>query len=142
MPRARSKMTANVRKLAEERDRLLREIAAIQVKVDGLELAMSVLQRGTDEQISGSPSGLIDRLKRATKDLLLELLHEVRGAGLNATTAVELAAKRDIGLVRGSAASTLSRMKAEGIVTHDGKVYRLPEYSRPQLEIHAGGKSL
>jgi hypothetical protein len=136
MPRARSKMTANVRKLAEERDKLLHEIATIQAKVDGLELAISVLQRDSDEK----PSGLIDRLKRATKEILLELLHEVRETGLNAGIAVELAAKRDYALPRGSAASTLSRMKADGVVTYDGKVYRLPEYDRPQLEIHMGGK--
>lgn len=135
MPRARSKMTANVRKLIEERDKLLREIAVIQAKVDGLEHAISVLQR-TDDQ----PHALVDRLKKATKEILLELLHEVRGTGLNASIAVELAAKRDYALPRGSAASTLSRMKADNIVTYDGKVYRLPEYDRPQLEIHVGGK--
>jgi hypothetical protein len=137
MPRARFKMTANVRKLAEERDKLLREIAVIQNKVDGLELAISVLQRDTEER----PVGLVDRLKKATKETLLELLHEVRGTGLNASTAVELAMKHEISLPRGSAASTLSRMKATGIVTYDGKVYRLPEYTRTQLELHAGGKS-
>lgn len=140
MPRARSKMTANVRKLAEERDKLLREIAAIQVKIDGLELAISVLQRGDDEPAADAPD-LMDRLKRATKGMLLEFLHEVRSTGLNATTAVELANKKGLGLVRGSAASTLSRMKAEGVVTHDGKVYRLPEYTPVLLQVHTGGKS-
>ena len=135
MPRARFKMTANVRKLVEERDKLLREIAVIQAKVDGLEHAISVLQRADDQ-----PHALVDRLKKATKEILLELLHEVRGTGLNAGIAVELAAKRDYVLPRGSAASTLSRMKADNVVTYDGKVYRLPEYDRPQLEIHVGGK--
>ena len=127
MPAPRVKMKATVKKLADERDRLLNEIAALQNKIAGLELAMAVLMRDDTQQADA------DQGKRGNaKRLLLDLLHEVRETGLNATSAVEMAAKRGAKLERGTAASNLSRMKADNVVTYDGERYRLPEFTRPK----------
>jgi hypothetical protein len=130
MPSPRMTMKANVKKLADERDRLLDQIAALQNKIAGLELAMNVLTRDDAQQTGAGPG------KRGkAKNVLLDLLREVRETGLNASLAVELADKRGIKLERGTAASNLSRMKADNVVTYDGERYRLPEFTRPKIAV-------
>jgi hypothetical protein len=119
-------MKANVRMLVEERDRLLAQIEALKHKVSGLDLAISML--GQNDEAHQGP--VQDTSKRGkAKAILLDLLKEVGTTGLNATSAVEMATRRGIKLERGTAASNLSRMKADKVVTYDGDKYRLPQFS-------------
>jgi hypothetical protein len=121
----RTKAKANVKTLIEERDKLLREMDALKNKIAGLELAITLIQRGGDQPSTGEAPR-----RGGTKNTLLDLLREAGTTGLNATSAVELAARRNIKLERGTTASTLSRMKSEELVVYDGERYRLPEFSR------------
>jgi hypothetical protein len=129
----RQKAKANVKTLMEERDRLLREMDALKNKIAGLELAISLIQKG-GEQATGEP-----RQRGTTKATLLGLLREVGTTGLTATSAVEMAARRNITLERNTAASNLSRMKADKLVVYDGDKYRLPEFARPPITVVTGG---
>jgi len=117
--------------LLEERDRLEEEVTrlyeqaeAARYKLDGLNLAIGLIKKGEAAETS--------KLKEASniKVLLLDLAREVRGEGLNANIAVELAARRGIALKRGTAASNLSRLKTDNALVHDGQRYRLPEFVR------------
>lgn len=136
---SKAKLKENIQKLITERNRILAEIEALKNKAGGLELAISLLQ--TDhgiEEVSGT-----EKVSRGSiKVLLLDLLKEVGSLGMNATSAVEIAARRGVKLNRGSAAANLSRLKRDKIVVHDGDKYRLPEFSRqPALAVVAGKSS-
>lgn len=131
-------MKESVKKLMDERDRILAEINALKHKASGIELAISLLQREDGESpVTGDTS------KRGNaKALLIDLLREVGTTGLNATSAVQIAARRGITLNRGTAAATLSRMKADNAVVYDGESYKLPEFVRQaELTVFTGGKS-
>lgn len=139
MARGSPKMKANVQRLVEERDRLLAQMTAIKNKIEGLELAMQLMEQ--DKSQPQVPEA--DTSKRGqAKNILLELLREVGTSGLNATSAVEMAVRRGVRLERGTAASNLSRMKADKVITYDNDKYRLPEFSRPPMTVvHGGAKS-
>jgi hypothetical protein len=122
------KMKANVQRLLDERDRLMDESDALQNRIAGLELAISLLAKDDGESPATATSG-----RGKAKELLLDLLKEVGTTGLNASSAVEIAARRGVTLARGTAASNLSRMKKDGVVTYDGERYRLPEFSRSKV---------
>ena len=59
------------------------------------------------------------------------MLKEAGKTGLNANSAVEMAKRRGIELDRGTVSSTLSRMKRDGAVDHDGERYRLKGAEQP-----------
>ena len=127
---AKGKMKANVQRLLEQRDKLLVEIDALKNKVAGLEMAIGLL--GNEDESQGQPLSATARLN--LKATILDLLKEAGTTGLNATTAVEIAARRGITLNRGSVASNLSRMVKDNAVIYDGNRYRLAEFSgRPVL---------
>jgi len=127
---AKGKMKANVQRLLEQRDKLLVEIDALKNKVASLEMAIGLL--GNEEDSQGQPLSAVARLN--LKATILVLLKEAGTTGLNATSAVEIAARRGITLNRGSVASNLSRMVKDKAVTYDGTRYRLPEFTaRPVL---------
>jgi hypothetical protein len=111
--------TRDVKRLIEERDRLLREAEALDQKIEGLNLAISILER-EDDQPDRRASG-----RGKTKELLVSLLKEAGANGLNANSAVAMAERKGITLARGTAASTLSRLKHNGVVIYDGERYRL-----------------
>jgi len=108
-------------RLAEARRRLESEIEAIRNKIQGIELACQVLR------------GRVDALERPraprgnVKALMIGLLEEAGSDGLNAVTAVNLAAQQGLDLDRNTASSLLSRLKRYGVVHHDGDRYRLRE---------------
>jgi hypothetical protein len=116
--------------------RLFEQSEAIRNKVAGIELAISILEKGDQAPVADSAVSATN-----LKVLLTDLAREAGSTGINANTAVELAHKRGIKLLRGSAASNLSRLKNDGLLVHDGKVYRLPEFVRPQPQLILGGKS-
>jgi hypothetical protein len=130
---ARAKMKAkDLQRLMKERDKLFLEMQALRNKIEGLELAMTVLEKEDDgDETSGN-----ERAGRGkTKELVLSLLKQAGTTGLNAVSAVEMAKTRGFELARGTAASTLSRLKADGVAKHDGERYRLAEFERPRVAI-------
>lgn len=129
---AKGKMKANVQRLIEQRDKLLAEIDALKNKIAGLEMAISLL--GNEDAALTLDQPLTAASRVNLKATILDLLREAGTTGLNATSAVEIAARRNIELNRGSVASNLSRMVKDKVVTYDGNRYRLPEFtSRPTL---------
>jgi hypothetical protein len=135
MRKGRNAMKHHVEKLTKERDRLLIEQEALRNKIMGVELSIATLLKEDGQQ------SLTDTSKRGNaKTILLDLLREAAGAGLNGTIAAEMAEKRGVKLARGTAASTLSRMKADKAITYDGQRYRLPEFARQPTLAIVGGK--
>ena len=114
---------------------------AIRNKMEGLEMAIAILEKGDQpENEPQSASPVIANVK----GILLDFARECGTSGINAQIAVQMAQKKSIPLMRGTAASNLSRLKADGALVHDGERYRLPEFTRSQqmnLSVHAGGKS-
>ncbi len=144
MARIKASTRASLEPLLRERTRLEDQLTklwdqaeALRNKISGLEVAINLIQRG--DQPAEEPQGVVSATN--IKDLLMTIAKDVGATGLNANSAVELASKRGIKLKRGTAASNLSRLKALGILMHDGKSYRLPEFTRPQLQLAVGGKS-
>jgi hypothetical protein len=121
------KVNAQRKRIEEQRDQLLREIEALKNKVAGLELALSLLGGEEDGHSAQEPSA--GRVIKGLRITLMELLREAGTTGLNAGSAVEVAARRGRHLDRQSVASTLSRMKGEEQITYDGERYRLPEFT-------------
>ncbi len=107
------------------RERIKRQIEDLQKKLEGVDECIRAAQEGLPEQ------NIEKRPKRRTsnvKQTIMSLLEEVGTTGLNATTAVELAARKNETIERATASSLLSRFKADEIVTFDGKVYRLKKF--------------
>jgi len=139
------KMQKDIQRLLVERDRLRSQLASYTERMNGeiagIERAISMLQGDGETTSSPEPTG--ERAGRGkAKTLLLDLLREVGTSGLNATVAEEIAKRRSLDLKRGTAASNLSRLKADGVVVYDGDKYRLPEFARqPGLTVVPGGGS-
>lgn len=112
---------ADMRRLLEQRDKLLAEIEALRNKVAGIELAISLLEQSSKAE----PSTTRGRVK----SVILDLLQEAGTTGLNATSAVKIANRRGVSLDRASVSSLLSRLKKDEIIVYDGDVYRLPQFA-------------
>jgi hypothetical protein len=117
-----------LQKLHETLAGLEAELEALRNKISGVRLAIDVLE-GNDEDDAADDSG---RARRgAVKEALYDLLKEAGKTGLNAHSAVEMAKRRGLELDRGTVSSTLSRMKRDGAVDHDGERYRLKGTEQP-----------
>ncbi|MEA3018034.1 MAG: hypothetical protein QOI38_2756 [Sphingomonadales bacterium] len=112
---------ADMQRLIDQRDHLLREIEALRNKVAGIEMAITLLDG--ENASSAGKSG------RSVKTVVLDLLREVGTTGLSATSAVEMAHRRGITLHSGSVGSTLSRLKGLGVVVLQGNRYVLTDYA-------------
>lgn len=112
---------ADMQRLIDQRDQLLKEIEALRNKVAGIEMAITLLD---GENASGAV-----RSQRSVKTVLLDLLKEVGTTGLSAASAVEMAHRRGITLHSGSVGSTLSRLKSLDIVVLQGNKYVLADYA-------------
>lgn len=112
----------NMKILIDQRDKLLAELEAMKHKIEGLNLAISLLDGG---------EGALKAISRRSgvKSYILDLLKEVGSVGLNAQKAVEMAAQRGHKVDRASVSSLLSRFKQDGTITYDGTLYRLKEFS-------------
>lgn len=139
-------ITPAMRQLLHERERLSQEFnrlyergEAIRNKIAGLDVAISILEKGDQQEPPKTDVPAV-----AIKELLLDFAREVGASGLNANIAVQMAEKRGIRLLRGTAASNLSRLKNDNILVHEGDRYRLLEPIRQQsglpLTVHPGGK--
>jgi len=111
---------ADMQRLLDQRDQLLREMEALRNKVAGIEMAIQLL----DGDAAGTTSS-----QTSVKAAVLDLLKEAGTTGLNATTAAQMASRRGISLHIGSVGSTLSRLKAMGVVVLLGNKYVLREYA-------------
>ena len=121
---------ANMQRLIDQRDQLLREIEALRNKVAGVEMAIALIGGDAPARSTGQRSG------KGVKTLLLDMLREAGTTGLNANSAVEIANRKGITLNPGSASSTLSRFKSENVVIlGDDNRYRLPEFA-PEQQPH------
>ena len=97
------------------------ELRELQMEINGMEKAL--------QHISGSAPQPKQRAARSdVKKQVLTLLEKQGKAGLNAATAVEMAAKQGYRLERGTVSSLLSRLKGDRTVSYDGSVYRLKEF--------------
>lgn len=113
----------NMKILIDQRDKLLAEMEAMKHKIEGLNLAISL--------IDGGEAGLKPVSRRSgVKSYILDLLKEVGADGLNAQKAVEMAAQRGHKVDRASVSSLLSRFKQEGTIAYDGTMYRLKEFNQ------------
>lgn len=93
-------------------------------EIDKLKAQESVL-RDLIREVNGEPKAKPRAPRSNVKQTILELLERAGDAGLNATSAVETAARDGISLERGTVSSLLSRLKNEGVVVYDGSVYKL-----------------
>lgn len=106
------------------RDRLKAQISELQQQLAGVEMTIRAMR--------GEPATPVrSRAPRSNvKGYILALLEDAQARGLNAAMAVEIAEARGETLERGTVSSLLSRFKADGVVTYDGSVYRLPRYTQ------------
>ena len=117
--------TQKVQQIRGLRNKLREEARALQNRLEGIEMALAVLE-GTEGQ---APSVRI-RKRLTNKAIVLSALETAAEKGL---TVNEILAQRD-GLKRGTISSQLSNWKAEGIVKHvDGRYY-LPEFAPPRSD--------
>jgi hypothetical protein len=117
-------LKAHMQKLIEQRDQLIKEMEAIKNKIAGFELAIQLLESDGKSPEIPEAQGRRSNVKTA----ILDLLKEVGTTGLNAQTAVEIAARRGINLDRGSVSSLLSRLKKDNVIEYDKDRYRLPQF--------------
>jgi len=111
-------MKALAAMLAEKEDELRR----LQIEIATLKDAIARASGNEPRQKKRAPRSDVKRR-------VLDMLAEVRHSGLNAGMAVQMARDTyDVELDRGTVSSLLSRLKNEGVVTYDGKVYRLKEF--------------
>ena len=125
-----------MQRLIEQRDQLIKEMEAIKNKIAGFELAIQLLE--SDGKSPEIPEPEARGRRSNVKTAILDLLKEVGTTGLNAQTAVEIAARRGINLDRGSVSSLLSRLKKDNVIEYDKERYRLPQFGshfqRPNLD--------
>lgn len=112
--------TSKMRKLFELRDALKAEIEVKKMQLEGVEMAI----RAADGE-SPVLAMRANAVRPNVKKTLLTLLEEVGDGGLNAATAVELAGRKGEKLERATVSSLLSRFKSDGLVSHEGGMYRL-----------------
>ena len=99
------------------------DLKKLQIEIAALEEARRHTLGVADQASSKKRAARSD-----VKTFVLGLLEEVGRGGLVAATAVELAAKRNVHLERGTVSSLLSRLKGDGAVRYDGTVYRLAKF--------------
>lgn len=112
--------TSKMRKLYELRDALKADIEAKKMQLEGVEMAIRAAA-GDPPSMAIKPNAVRPNVKKT----LLTLLQEVGDGGLNAATAVELAGRKGERLERATVSSLLSRFKSDGLVSHEGGMYRL-----------------
>lgn len=130
-----SQLAAILEKLLADRDRLKSDVISMSGEIAGIDRAIALMR----ENVHPAPGKGMKSARGEAKTVLLDMLAEVGADGLNALIAEDLAKRKGIVLKRGTAASNLSRLKADGIVCHDGDRYRLPKFTRqPGLVVVPG----
>lgn len=101
---------AEMQKLIEERDRLARQIEALQNELKGINRAITLLT-GESTRDAAPPAGV--GRTRNVKDTVIDLIANAGPKGLSVNQVLEAAKARNISLERGTVSSLLSRLKRE-----------------------------
>lgn len=116
-----ARMTNQMKMLEERLEQVRREIEKLR--------AQEALLVDMMREASGEPKIKPRAPRSNVKQTVLDMLEQVGAQGLNAASAVELAARSGMSLERGTVSSLLSRLKNEGAVVYDGSVYRLKKHA-------------
>ncbi len=115
--------TQQLEQLKAEREKIRREIAQLQGRLEGVEFSLSLMtgEPVATPAIDSSPP----RQSRGTvKTTVLSLVEEHKANGLTASEVVELAERIGVRLERGSVSSLLSKLKSDGALDiRDGNKY-------------------
>jgi len=121
-----SKMTTeHIRRLKEELHKVQMQIRNLVGQEEALRLAISVVSDDVaipDGSVAGAPTH--GKRRRPIKDMVLRFVTENADRGLVAAEIVEMAASAGVHLDRNSVSSLLSKFKKEGVLDHEGRVYR------------------
>lgn len=112
-----------MKRLREERERLLAQIEALKNQVVGLERAISVMEGNEYRPVQDTPRNR----SRNVKDTVLGLLAEAGRNGLSVNQVIDFARAKGVDLDRGTVSSLLSRLKRESTLDmKDGQYFIRP----------------
>lgn len=102
------------------------DLAVLRRKRDLLDMEIQTVERLIRKaKGEAEPSEQDARPKRQNvKSVVIGLIQERAALGITPSIAVDLAAARGIALEKATVSSILSRLKADGVVSYDGTVYR------------------
>lgn len=120
------KMTVeHIRRLKEELQKVQMSIRTLQGQEQALQLAISVVSDEVGASTGKSVIAATETKRRSPiKDIVLRYAIQNAEQGVVAADIVQLAAAEGQTLDRNSVSSLLSKFKKEGVLDHDGKVYR------------------
>src|SRR5262249_262638 len=101
-------------KLIAERERLRKQIEALQNELKGLERAIAVL--GADAVGQYGDASAIRERGRKVKGTILSLVENAGPTGINVNGVLDAAKAKGVRLERGTVSSLLSRLKRESIL--------------------------
>jgi hypothetical protein len=125
-----SRKHEQMKRLIEERERLAKQIEALQSELRGIDRAISLMKGEVTP-----PQEAADRKPRArnVKETVLALVQKAGHDGLNVNELLTAAQRENIHLERGTVSSLLSRFKRENVLDmkdgryflqHGGKIER------------------
>jgi hypothetical protein len=121
--RGMARRMEQMKRLREERERLLAQIEALRNQVIGIDRAIAVLD-GTEFK---APEERQRDRTRNVKDTVLGLLADAAPNGLSVNQVLEGARNKSIELDRGTVSSLLSRLKRENVLDmKDGQYFVRP----------------
>jgi hypothetical protein len=124
MARAATMTKQATERLRAERAILQAQYDALGNQIKGLDRAISLLDGDASAGLAPStPPTPPRRARMPIKDLVLGMVSDHAADGMNATQVVETAAQQGVALDRASVSSLLSRLKKDGVLSHDGSVY-------------------
>jgi hypothetical protein len=115
-----SRKTEQMKKLIEDRDRLAKQIEALQGELRGMDRAISVMkgEAATPQEPERKPR------TRNVKETVLSLVQKAGHLGLNVNELLTVAQQDNIHLERGTVSSLLSRFKRENVLDmKDGRYF-------------------
>jgi predicted nucleic acid-binding Zn-ribbon protein len=124
------KMKPEIQRLNEERDRLVREIVALQNQLTGIERAIALVSGEIVE-----PSPVKRERTRGVKEAVLGAVEGAGGMGINVNELMQRTEREGVHLERGTVSSLLSRFKREGVLSmKDGRYYVVPASEKEARE--------
>jgi hypothetical protein len=115
-----SRKTEQMKKLIEERERLVKQIEALHGELRGMDRAISVMkgEAASPQEAERKPR------TRNVKETVLSLVQKAGHEGLNVNELLIAAQRENIHLERGTVSSLLSRFKRENVLDmRDGRYF-------------------
>lgn len=113
--------------IASRREEIKREISSLRAELRELSLAESAIKNGTPETVTSDGRRGTSESKITIKDMVLEVLAD-KPAGAEATEILNLIANRfGEEIPRPSLSPQLSRLKEEGRLALEGRIWRVAE---------------